>query len=418
MACVFIRMAAAVSLALLLLAFALVGSITAAPLGFEASFRDLPATVRAGDLLTVVVDTASGTTCQGTITYRGGAVQTLDSVTEIEHRCRWDVTVPSEARRGTADIRVTLSEDTEQETIEASVDVLSRGDEIDAAFRRLPGVARRGEQIPIVLDVSEGATCQGSLTLDDGRVQALDPQRENRQRCRWDITVAGDAPYGPAKLRVSVTQGSGQATLTGSFEVGRRSDDASLLVGIRDLVTTVRRDGAFGVRALVPSEATCSGTVVYRRASQVLEERKESAGECSWTVHVPADAGGGIAEVSIKIQKGSESTTTLADLSVVRDATDLDVSFKDVPDSIRRGQTLEIRVGTPDGATCDGTLTYWDAAPQPLGAQVERRERCYWEVAVPTSAPRGTATIRITVTNGTDATTIVRTVEILSRDGN
>ena len=84
-----------------------------------------------------------------------------------------------------------------------------------------------------------------------------------------------------------MTQGSGQTSLAGSFKVGRRSDDPSLLVGIKDLAKTVRRDGGFNVRALVPPEATCSGTVAYRRASQPLEERKESSGECAWTLQVP-----------------------------------------------------------------------------------------------------------------------------------
>ena len=165
-----------------------IGVVSATPASFEASFRDLPGSVRAGDLLTVQVDTQTGSTCDGSITYRGGAVQSLASITEIDRRCRWDVTVPSDARRGDAAVSVNLSKEGEQETIEATLYVQSRGDEVEASFRDLPGIARRGEQVAIVLDVSDNASCQGAITYDDGRTQQLDPQRENKQRCRWDVT--------------------------------------------------------------------------------------------------------------------------------------------------------------------------------------------------------------------------------------
>ena len=121
-------------------------------------------------------------------------------------------------------------------------------------------------------DVTDGATCQGSIIYDDGRSQALATQTESRQRCRWDAVVATDAPYGPARVALTVSQGSGQTTLAGSFEIGRRSDDAQVLVGIKDLASTVRGGGAFIIRALVPKGATCSGSVVYHGASQSLAE--------------------------------------------------------------------------------------------------------------------------------------------------
>jgi hypothetical protein len=398
---------------------ALVGTtvlVNAAPGAFEASFRDLPSSVRTGDILTVQVDTAPGTTCDGTITYRG-TVQTLSPVTESDRRCRWDVTVPGEARRGTADIRVSLVNGADQATIEASFDVTSRGDDVDASFRYLPGSARRGEAISIRVDVTDGASCQGTLVYDDGRPQALGLQQESHQRCRWDLTVATDAPYGPAKVRITVSQGTGQTTLSGSFDIGRKSEDAPLLVGVRDLATNVRQDGAFKIRASVPPGATCTGSVAYRGADRPLESLAASAGECVWTTQVPPDARRGVAEVSVKVQNGADTVTTTADLTVDRDGSDLDAVFKGLPDTIRRGQTLEIRVSVPDGAGCDGTLTYQDGAPQPLGAQVERKDRCLWEVDVPSNAPRGTATVRVSVTADGATTTLVSSVEVLSKEG-
>jgi hypothetical protein len=74
-------------------------------------------------------------------------------------------------------------------------------------------------------------------------------------------------------------------------------------------------------------------------------------------------------------------------------------------------------VTVPNGASCSGTIAFLDDAPRPLGAQVERRERCVWEVKVPSNAPRGTATVRVTVTDGADSTTLVSSVEIESKDG-
>ena len=394
------------------------GMVSAAPVAFEASFRDLPGSVRAGDVLTVQVDTQASATCDGTITYRGGATQTLAKVAERDRRCRWDVTVPEATRRGTADVAVRLVREGEDETtIAAGVEVTSRGDEVDAKLRALPGTARRGEEVSIRLDVADGATCQGAISYDDGRSQALAPQPENRERCRWDVAVAPDAAYGPAKVVLVVTQGSGQATLAGSFEVGRRSDDAPLVVGIKDLAPTVRREGAFVIRAMVPNQATCSGSVTYRSASQSLEDRKESDGECVWIAQVPADARGGAAEVALKVQRENDATTTLAGFMVGGGASDLDASFRSLPGSVRRGETFEIRVTVPNGASCNATIAYSDDTPRPLGAQAERRERCVWEVKVPSNAPRGTATVRVTVSDGADSTALVSSVEILSKDG-
>lgn len=410
------RLAPIALLLALILAGPTLSVALAEPAAFEASFRDLPTSVRAGDMLTVQVATQSGTTCDGTITYRGGGVQTLGSLSETDRRCRWDVSVPTAVRRGTADISVHMVTDGDEGTIAASIEVTSRGDDVDAVFRALPGTARRGEQVTIRADVTDGSTCQGSIVYDDGRAQALAAQTESRERCRWDAVVATDAPYGPAKVALTVTQGTGQTTLQGSFEVGRRSDDAQVLVGIKDLATTVRGDGAYIIRALVPDHATCSGSVVYHGASQTLEDKTESDGECTWTAQVPSDARSGSAEVSIKVQKDNDSVTTIAGLTV-GGSSDVDASFRSLPGSIRRGETLEIRVTVPNGASCDGSLAYQDNNPQPLGAQSEQRERCAWEVKVPSNAPRGTATVRVTVTDGTDSTTLVSSVEILSKDG-
>src|SRR4051812_3073584 len=71
-------------------------------LGIE--LRDLPASVRAGDGLRVLVDVPSGAVCEGLITYRDNTTQILSRVNRDDDRCKWDITVPDGTRRGEADL--------------------------------------------------------------------------------------------------------------------------------------------------------------------------------------------------------------------------------------------------------------------------------------------------------------------------
>src|SRR4051812_49544077 len=81
-----------------------VDTAMAAPAALDAALRDLPSSIRAGDVLTVQVSAPSGAACDGVITYRDGASQNLDSLNESGGRCRWELTGLSDARRGAADI--------------------------------------------------------------------------------------------------------------------------------------------------------------------------------------------------------------------------------------------------------------------------------------------------------------------------
>jgi len=382
----------------------------------SASFRDLPASVRAGDILAVQVGVPNGSTCEGTITYRDGGRQKLEQRNEGSGRCRWDITVPTDTRRGTSDIDVTIRRDGEQTTITASIEVVSRGDDVDAGFNNLPESARRGDQVTIRVDVSDGSTCQGNVVYDDGRAQALDSQTERRQRCRWDITVLSDAPYGPAKIRVGIAEGTGQVALSGSFMVDREANDAHFQVGLKDLPATIRREDSFPIKALVPSGSQCTGTIAYYGASQPLDEQKETNGECNWSTQVPTSAKAGNAEIRVTAKQGDDQETAVAGILVERGSTDIGAAFRDLPSEIRRGQTLEIRVNVPNGSSCDGSLTYLDSSAQGLGGQTEHKDRCLWQIDVPNNAPRGMATVRVSVTESGDSTTLVGNVEVLGKN--
>lgn len=392
------------------------GVVMAAPAAQSASFRDLPASIRAGGVLTVQVGVAAGASCDGAITYRDGEIQKLDQVKESDGRCRWTPTVPTNARRGNAEIAVNVHQDGDLSTILADIEITRQGDDILASFHELPGTVRRSDEVTLRVDVDESATCQGSVVYDDGRSQPLAAQTAVRDRCRWTFTVPADAPYGVARLSIAANLGASSTVLAGSFEVGRRAEDANLTIGLTGLPASVRRDDSFAVRAQVPSGATCTGTVAYFGVAPLtLAEATAIDDECIWTTQVPSDARPGTAELNVTAKLDGRSQTVVAQIGVERGSSNVDANFKDLADSIQRGQTLEIRVSVPNNATCSGTVTFLDAAPTALATQTERKERCLWEVPIASSTPRGTAAIRVTVTDGTDSTTLLSNVEVLNK---
>jgi hypothetical protein len=217
-------------------------------------------------------------------------------------------------------------------------------------------------------------------------------------------------------MAVGVTLGSSATTLNGSFEVGRKAEDAQLTLGLTGLPTSVRRDDSFAVRALVPDGATCTGMVSYFGVGPMtLAESTANDGECAWTTQVPSDARPGTAEIDVTAKLDGSSQTAIAEFNVERGSSNVDANFKDLADSIQRGQSLEIRVSVPDNATCSGTVTFLDSAPTGLATQTEHKDRCLWELPIATTAPRGTAAVRVTVTDGVDSTTLLGNVEVLGK---
>lgn len=393
------------------------GAALAAPAAFDAMFRDLPASVRTGDPLMVQVQVPGGATCEGSITYRDNTVQKLAKIEEDDDLCRWDVVVPDETRRGEADVVVTVTHDLDQIVLTALVDVVRRSSSLDLSLQKLPGVVRRGDEFTIRLDVADDTTCQGGITYDDGRTQALEAQTEQKGRCRWILTVPADAARGPAQVRITVSQGNNQTTFATSFEVGRREEDAELLIGFQDLPASVRRNTAVPIRLLVPEGATCTGELSVRGAENVmLEEVEEENGLCRWSARVPSDAKRGDADVRATVKADGKEASITAYISVEGSSSDVAAAFTDLPRTVRRGEEFELRVDVPDGATCAGNVTYDDGETQTLGEKAEKKERCRWEVKVPSSAPRGTAIVRVWVTEDGVQTALVANIDVESKD--
>jgi hypothetical protein len=217
-------------------------------------------------------------------------------------------------------------------------------------------------------------------------------------------------------MGITVVLGANQTTLFGSFEVGRKSEDAELTVGLKGVPSSVRRDDAFTIRAQVPDDAACAGTVSYFGvAPQALGSVDASDGECRWSTQVPSDARPGTAEIDVTAKQSDSSQTVVALFTVERGSSNVDADFKDLADEIQRGQSLEIRVSVPDNATCSGTVTYQDADPLGLATQTERKGRCLWELPVSSTAPRGVAAVRVTVTDGADSSTLLGNVNVLGK---
>lgn len=384
----------------------------------QAAFRDLPPTVLTGEILTVEVDTPNDSTCDGSVVYRDNTEQKLTKLDETEGRCRWSVIVPENVRRGEADVYVTVSYKDEQSSLRATVDVLRGVADVGVVLRELPGNVKRNSDFSIRLDVLDKSTCQGVIAYEDGGTQSLLPQLESKERCRWDLTVPATVSRGTARVTIVITAEDGQATTLGaSFEVAREKDGADMLVALKDLPATIRRDTSLPVRVLVPAGAKCTGEITFRSApNATLEETVEQSGLCRWSVQVPEDAKRGDSELTVKVKSDGKEARLIAIVVVDESPAYVDANFKGLPGSIRRGDDLEVRVSVPDGSSCQGEVVFDDGVRKSLDPQVEKKDRCLWSVGVASQTPRGPAVVRVWVDDHGLRTTLTSNVMVEGRE--
>jgi hypothetical protein len=393
-----------------------VSTAAAAPASFFSAFRDLPSTVQTGDILKVQVDAPDQAMCEGTIQYRDNSIEKLAAMKEADGRCRWDVLVPQLSRRGEADVSVTVKDGDNQATIRATVMVVIRSDAVGVALKTLPGEAKRGSGITINLDVPDKSSCVGGITYADGNVQSLDSQTEYKERCRWEVTVPQDVARGTARAGITVHMDGRSTSLWTSFDVDRSSKKAAVLAAFQDLPGNIRRDATLPVRVIVPDGARCSGEVPFRSAENIkLEETQEQDGVCHWSIVVPNDAKRGETSVKVTVKAGGDEMTLHGQINVDASSDDVEAAFKDLPNTIKRGDDLEIRVSLPDGATCQGDVTFDDGTVLQLEGQTEKKDRCLWSVRVPNYVPRGIAVVRILVVDQGFNTTLTGNVDVEGR---
>ena len=388
----------------------------AAPASLVTAFRDLPLTVRTGDIMKVQVDAPNQARCEGNILYRDNSIQKLAEVKESDGRCRWDITVPDISRRGEADVTVTVKDAEEQATITATVMVVRRSDSTGITLKELPGSAKRDGRFTVNLEVPDNATCFGQITYTDGKTQNLDSQPEYKERCRWEVSVPSDVTRGTARGIVDVTHEGRSTKLSFSFDVDRDSEKAKVLAAFQDLPASVRRDGTLTIKALVPGGARCTGDVEFRSADNVkLEDAQEQSGACYWSVVVPNDAKRDESRVKVTVKADGKETVVDAYFNVEGESSDVKAEFKDLPNNISRGDNLDIRVTLPDAATCHGVVTFDDGTNLTLEAKTEKKDRCLWSVKVPNYIPRGTAVVRVWIDDHGVQTSLTGNVTVEGR---
>jgi hypothetical protein len=394
------------------------GPAVARAASIEAAFRDLPSTVLTGDILKVDLDVQNGATCDGSIVYRDNSEQKLKKIDEDDDRCTWSVVVPENVRRGEADVYVTVNYKEERLTLTATVDVVRGVEDVTVVLRELPGSVKRGSDFEIRLDVPDKSNCKGTIVYEDERSQTLLEQNESREHCRWEMTVPADVSRGTARVTIEVkTQDAQVTTLGASFEVGREKEGADLLIAFKNLPASIHHDTALPVRAIVPAGATCTGEVSFRSASnKKLEETTEQSGLCRWSVDVPDNAKRGDSEVLLKIKSGDKEAYLKAMVTIDESSGRVDAAFKDLTNSIRRGDDLEVRVTVPDGAECRGDIVFDDGVRRSLDPQKEKRDRCFWSVGVPSQTPRGPAVVRVFVDDHGQGATLTSNVMVEGRE--
>ena len=388
----------------------------AAPASLIAAFRDLPSTVRTGDMLKVQVDAPDQATCDGSVVYRDNSVQMLETLKESDGRFRWDIIVPEITRRGEADVSVTIKTTDEQSSIVATVMVVRRSDATGIVLKELPGGAKRDAKFVVALEVPDNATCSGLITYTDGKTQVMDSQPEYKERCRWELSVPADVTRGTARGLILVTHEGRNTTLRYSFDVDRDNEKAKVLTAIQDLPDTVRRDNTLSIRVLVPGGARCTGDVEFRSADNItLDEAQEQSGVCYWSVIVPEDAKRDESRVKVTVKADGKQTIVDGYFKVDGASSDVEASFKDLPSTISRGDNLDVRVSMPDGGTCQGDVTFDDGTVVGLEAKTEKKDRCLWSVKVPNFTPRGTAIVRVLIDDHGSQTTLIGNVIVEGR---
>lgn len=93
----------------------------------------------------------------------------------------------------------------------------------------------------------------------------------------------------------------------------------------------------------------------------------------------------------------------------------LAIQLRDLPTSVRAGDSLRVIVDVPDGTVCDGLITYRDNSTQTLSRVEQDNDRCQWDVVVPDAVRRGEADLNVTVNKGTQQAKIAATFDVSRR---
>jgi hypothetical protein len=93
---------------------------------FEAGFKTIPENVAVNSRLQVVVTAPDGSNCEGKIQYKGGKTTPFAPGRTSNGECRMELTIPSDARVGDADVKAVVKSGTQIVEFEEIVEVVAR----------------------------------------------------------------------------------------------------------------------------------------------------------------------------------------------------------------------------------------------------------------------------------------------------
>lgn len=190
------------------------------PADVDASFKDLPASIRRGDDLEVRVSVPDGASCYGEVTFDDGARRVLDRQAEKRDRCLWSVGVASQTPRGPAVIRVVVDDHGIQTSLTANVMVDGREDDpLTGFWGNVPKQATRGEKFEIAVNVASGSTCVGKIQFPEGMRWTLGSRTEDDAYCRWMVEVPTHIRTGKAQAEVKIEKHGKSDTLRAEIEI-------------------------------------------------------------------------------------------------------------------------------------------------------------------------------------------------------
>jgi len=377
--------------------------------------RELPGNAKRLSDFSIRLDVPDKSTCQGTIAYEDGVTQPLLPQLESKERCRWDLTVPETAPRGTARVTITITaQDGQTTTLGASFEVAREKDGADmlVALKDLPAVVHRDTSLPIRVLVPVGARCTGDITFRGAPNADLEETAEQSGLCRWSLEVPQDARRGDSALTVKVKADGKEAVLKATVAVDE--SPAYVDANFKDLPGSIRRGDDLEVRVSVPDGAVCFGLVTFDDGVQrALDTQPEKRDRCLWSVGVASQAPRGPAVVRVVVDDHGLRTTLTSNVMVEgRENDPLTGFWESVPKEAKPGEKFEVAVNVASGSSCVGKIEFPENMRWSLGDRTENDAYCRWQVEVPTHIKTGKAQAEVKIEKNGKLNTLHADIEI------
>jgi len=382
--------------------------------------RELPGNVKRLSDFAIRLDVPDKSRCEGTIAYEDGVTQELLPQLESKERCRWDLTVPASAPRGSARVTISITaEDGQITTLATSFEVAREKDGADllVALKDLPATVHRDTSLPVRVLVPAGAKCSGEITFRGAPNADLEETLEQSGLCRWSVEVPQDARRGDSELTVTVKSDGKEATLRAVVAVDE--SPAYVDANFKDLPGSIRRGDDLEVRVSVPDGAVCFGVVTFDDGVQkALDTQNEKRDRCLWSVGVGSQTPRGPAVVRVVVDDHGLRTTLTSNVMVEgREDDPLTGFWESVPKEAKPGDKFEVAVNVASGTSCVGKIEFPDGVRWTLGDRTEDDAYCRWMVEVPTRVKSGKAQAVVKIERNGKLTTLNADFQIKGQQG-